>query len=58
MERKLQKTISYRLQFINSARFMANSLSNLANNLVEGFIKLNIQTVIHLALNTQMLKVS
>ena len=39
MERKLQKTISYRLQFINSARIMANSLSNLANNLVEGIHK-------------------
>ena len=28
--------ISYRLQFIDSARFMASSLSNLADNLSEG----------------------
>ena len=30
---KYVKTISCRLQFIDSARFMANSLSNLVNNL-------------------------
>ena len=30
------KNISYRLQFIDSARFMASSLSNLVNNLSEG----------------------
>ena len=35
MEKKLQK-ISYILQFIDSARFMASSLSNLVNNLSEG----------------------
>ena len=35
MEKKLQK-ISYMLQFIDSARFMASSLSNLVNNLSEG----------------------
>ena len=29
---KLQKTISYRLQFIGSARFMTSSLSTLVNN--------------------------
>ena len=36
MEKKLQKIyISYILQFIDGARFMANSLSNLVNNLSE-----------------------
>ena len=34
MEMKLQK--SYRLQFIDSAKFIASSLSNLVNNLSEG----------------------
>ena len=32
---EITKTISYRLQFIDSARFMASSLSNLVNNLAE-----------------------
>ena len=36
MEKKLQKNISYILQFIDSARFMASSISNLVNNLFEG----------------------
>ena len=36
MKMKLQKKVSYRLQFIDSARFMANSLLNLVNNLFEG----------------------
>ena len=35
MEKKIQKNISYILQVIDSARFMASSLSNLANNLSE-----------------------
>ena len=35
MENKLQK-ISYILQFIDSARSMASSLSSLVNNLSEG----------------------
>ena len=35
LEKKLQKT-SYILQFIDSARFLASSLSNLVNNLSEG----------------------
>ena len=38
---KILKTTSYRLQFIDSARFMANSLSNLANNLVKEIHKIN-----------------
>ena len=32
----ITKSISYTLQFIDSARFMASSLSNLVNNLSEG----------------------
>ena len=31
MEKKLQKNMPYRLQFINSQRFKVNSLSNLVN---------------------------
>ena len=34
--KQITKTISYRLQFIDSAKFMSSSLSNLANNLAEG----------------------
>ena len=34
-------TISYKIKFIDSARFMANSLSNLVDNLVEGIRKSN-----------------
>ena len=33
---EITKNISYILQFIDSARFVATSLSNLANNLSEG----------------------
>ena len=40
MEKKLQKNISYILQFIDRARFMASSLSNLVNNLSEGIHKI------------------
>ena len=36
MEKKLQKKLSYILQFIDSKIFMATSLSNFANNLSEG----------------------
>ena len=36
MEKKLQKNISYILQFIDSAIFIASSLSYLVNNLSEG----------------------
>ena len=35
MEKKITKNISYILQFIDSARFMASSLSNLVSNLSE-----------------------
>ena len=33
---KITKNISFMLQFIDSARFMVSSLSNLINNLSEG----------------------
>ena len=33
-------TISYKMKFIDSARFMATSLSNLADNLTEGIHKI------------------
>ena len=36
MEKKFQKNMSDILQFIDSAKFMASSLSNLVNNLSEG----------------------
>ena len=35
MGKKITKPRSYRLQFIDSARLMASSLSNLVNNLAE-----------------------
>ena len=37
---KNYKNISYRLQFIDSAKFMASSLSNLVNNLSERIQKI------------------
>ena len=40
MEKKLQKNISYILQFIDSARLMASSLSNPVNNLCEGIYRI------------------
>ena len=39
-EEKIAKNISYRLQFIDSSRFMASSLSNLANNVFEEIHKI------------------
>ena len=39
LEKKLQKT-SYVLQFTDSARFLASSLSNLVNNLSEGIYRI------------------
>lgn len=35
MEKKLQKQLSHRSQFVDRAIFMASSLPNLANNLAE-----------------------
>ena len=45
-EKKIEKAIFFRLQFIDSARFMTSSLSNLVNNLAKGIhkIKMWIQT--------------
>ena len=40
MKNRLQKNVFHILQFIVSARFMASSLSNLANNLFEGIHKM------------------
>ena len=37
---EITKTITYRAKFIDSARFMVSSLSNLANNLTEGIHKI------------------
>ena len=37
---EIAKNISYILQFINSSRFMANSVSNLVNNLSERLHKI------------------
>ena len=37
---EITKNVSYILQFIDSARFMASSLSNLVNNLSEGIHKI------------------
>ena len=36
---KIDETISYKIKFIDSARFMTNSSSNLADNLIEGIHK-------------------
>ena len=39
---EITRNISYILQFIDSARFMANSLSNLAIIFLEELIKINV----------------
>ena len=38
-EEEIPKTISYKLKFIDRAKFMTSSLSNLATNLAEGIHK-------------------
>ena len=38
--------IFYKIKFIDSARFIVSSLSNLVDNLAEGFIKSNVKIVI------------
>ena len=43
MGRKLQKNVSYILELTDNARFMVSSLSNLANNLSEGFYRIKYQ---------------
>ena len=39
-ENKSQKSISYRLQFIDNARFMGSTLSNAMNNFAETIFKI------------------
>ena len=60
MGKKSQKNISYILQFIDSARFMASLSSNHVNNLSEGMknvklVELNI-SIVTVFLNMQNLK--
>ena len=38
--KEITKIMSYRLQFIDSARYMASSLSNLLDNLAQGIHKI------------------
>ena len=40
---EITKTISYRLQFIDGARYMATSLSSLLNDLGEGIHEIKIK---------------
>ena len=40
-EKEITKTISYKLQFIHSAKFVASSLSNIVDNLAERIHKSN-----------------
>ena len=42
---EITKNVSYLLQFIHTARFMASSLSNLDNNLSEGIHKIKYKDV-------------
>ena len=43
---EITKTISCRLQFIDSPKFMASSLSNLVNNLSQGIHKIKCKNCI------------
>ena len=45
MAKNFQKNICYRLKSINSARFMARSLSNLANNSDESIYKIKYKSL-------------
>ena len=40
---EITKNMSYKLEFIDSARFMASSLSSLVNNLAEGIHKVKLK---------------
>ena len=56
---KVTKNISYILQFIDSARFMATLLSNLVNNISAGVRKLNVNAgmiIFHTKYGTVFLK--
>ena len=39
------KTITYKIKFIDSFRFMSSSISTLVDNLYEGFIIISVQIV-------------
>ena len=39
------KTITYKIKFIDSFRFMSSSISTLVDNLSEGFIIISVQIV-------------
>ena len=60
---QMAKTISYKLKFIVSARFMANSLSNLVDNLAAGIHTMKykdeheIKNVENVELNTKIVSV-
>ena len=45
-DNKSVANISYKIKFIDSARFMASSLSNLVDNLAEGIHNINVKIVI------------
>ena len=49
-------TISYKIKFIDSARFMATLLSNLVDNLTKRIHKLNVKNVI-VFLNLKVLRI-
>ena len=49
------QSISYKINFVDSARFMASLLTNLVDNLDQGFIKSNVKTLI-VFLNMKVLK--
>ena len=70
-EKRLQKNLSYILQFIDDAIFMTSSLSNLVNDLSQGFSRIKCKlghddkkyqacgiSIATLFLNTQILKIS
>ena len=52
---EVTKTISYRLQFVDRARFMASSLTNSVDNLSEKIHKIKRTNVKKTFLNTQTL---
>ena len=51
---EITKIISYRLQFIESARFMASSFSKLVNNLAERIHKIKCKCETSVVLNIQV----
>ena len=51
---EITKTISYRLQFIESASFMVSSFSNLVNNLAERIHKIKFKCETSVVLNIQV----